>query len=73
MCGVWVALEDIHPDSGPLKYFHGSQKLPVFSNEDIKGGPPAYPGHIAETLEKAGHRAETARIRRGQAFIWRPI
>jgi hypothetical protein len=72
MCGVWVALEDIHPDSGPLKYFPGSQKLPVFSNEDLEadGGVRDYAGFIAEKLEKAGHEPETAPIRRGQAFIW---
>ena len=28
MCGVWVALEDIHPDSGPLVYYPGSNQLP---------------------------------------------
>ena len=28
MCGVWVALEDIHPESGPLEYVPGSQRLP---------------------------------------------
>ncbi|XOV89490.1 MAG: phytanoyl-CoA dioxygenase family protein [Pseudomonadota bacterium] len=29
MCGVWVALEDIGPDQGPLVYYPGSHKLPV--------------------------------------------
>ena len=28
MCGVWVALEDIHPDSGPLVVYPGSHRLP---------------------------------------------
>ena len=28
MCGVWVALEDIHPDSGPLIVYPGSHRLP---------------------------------------------
>ena len=32
MCGVWVALEDIGPDQGPLIYYPGSHKLPVFEN-----------------------------------------
>src|SRR5262245_25123930 len=27
MCGVWVALEDIGPDSGPLFYVPGSHRL----------------------------------------------
>ena len=28
MCGVWVALEDIHPDSGPLVVYPRSHRLP---------------------------------------------
>lgn len=70
MCGVWVALEDIHPDSGPLRYYPGSQKLPVFGDSDIPGGADNYVGHIARTVGAAGLPGETAPIRRGQAFIW---
>ena len=32
MCGVWVALEDIGADQGPLVYYPGSHKLPVYEN-----------------------------------------
>lgn len=28
ICGVWIVLEDIHPDSGPFEYFPGSHHLP---------------------------------------------
>ena len=35
MCGVWVALEDITEDNGPLMYYPGSHKLPFYSNEQI--------------------------------------
>jgi len=28
MCGVWVALEDIHADAGPLVVYPGSHRLP---------------------------------------------
>ncbi len=28
MCGVWVALEDIHPDAGPLVVYPRSHRLP---------------------------------------------
>jgi hypothetical protein len=72
MCGVWIALEDIHPDSGPLMYFPGSQKLPVFSTADLAGAnvQDGYTSFVAKTLAKSGHARETALIRRGQAFIW---
>jgi hypothetical protein len=39
MCGVWIALEDMDMDNGPLIYFPGSQKLPVPNWEEI-GRPP---------------------------------
>ncbi|MEO0991468.1 MAG: phytanoyl-CoA dioxygenase family protein, partial [Pseudomonadota bacterium] len=35
MCGVWVALEDIGPDQGPLVYYPGSHKWPVLYNDDV--------------------------------------
>ena len=35
MCGVWVALEDIDTDNGPLIYYPGSHRWPHFGNEHI--------------------------------------
>lgn len=35
MCGVWVALEDISLDQGPLEYYPRSHRLPIIKNEDI--------------------------------------
>jgi ectoine hydroxylase-related dioxygenase (phytanoyl-CoA dioxygenase family) len=32
MCGVWVALEDVDMENGPLVYYPGSHKLPSPSN-----------------------------------------
>lgn len=32
MCGVWVALEDIGEEQGPLVFYPGSHKLPVYEN-----------------------------------------
>ena len=30
MCGVWIALEDVDEDNGPLEYYPGSHRLPYF-------------------------------------------
>jgi len=30
LVGVWVACEDIHPDSGPLEYYPGSHREPMY-------------------------------------------
>jgi hypothetical protein len=35
MCGVWLALEDITPDNGPLLYYPGSHRWPLYTNEHI--------------------------------------
>jgi hypothetical protein len=35
MCGVWTALEDISEDAGPLVYYPGSHKWPIYTNEHI--------------------------------------
>ena len=35
MCGVWVALEDVGPTQGPLVYYSGSHKWPIYVNEHI--------------------------------------
>jgi len=35
MSAAWIALEDIHPDSGPLEYYPGSHKLPYVFSKDV--------------------------------------
>jgi len=35
MCGVWVALEDVTEDAGPLVYYPGTHKWPIVYNEQI--------------------------------------
>ncbi|MEO5500373.1 MAG: phytanoyl-CoA dioxygenase family protein [Ginsengibacter sp.] len=34
LLGIWIALEDIDSDNGPLHYYPGSQKLPYYFNAD---------------------------------------
>src|SRR5437868_5702391 len=34
LLGVWIALEDIDEDNGPLHYYPGSHKLPYYLNAD---------------------------------------
>lgn len=35
MCGVWIALQDVQPESGPLVYFPGSHRLPYLSAQSL--------------------------------------
>jgi hypothetical protein len=78
MCGVWVALEDVGPEQGPLIYYPGSHKLPVYWNEhygyQMKPGKP----HLQNEYEATWARLVAAlklepKIfcpKRGQALIW---
>lgn len=40
MAGAWVALEDIHPDAGPLFYIPGSHRWPFFHSDDVVRSRP---------------------------------
>lgn len=54
MCAVWVALEDIDADNGPLHYYPKSHKSPVLDYSDLgigRGLPPVGPAGRASFLE----------------------
>jgi len=62
MCGVWVALEEIDDDNGPLEHFAGPHRLPIYVNEHIGACPQtrAAPGvHCADFLPLARTRQYT--------------
>lgn len=79
MCGVWLAMEDIHDDAGPLNYVRGSHKWPLLDNCIIgrKGSgkelaSAQLPFHAAWDALIAEHGAEVERFspRKGRALIW---
>ncbi len=79
MCGVWVALEDIHEDAGPLVYYPGSHRWPLYGNEHI-GRHAAELGFgstqeffhplWAEMVRLHGVEPQTFHAKKGQALIW---
>ena len=83
VCGVWVALEDVDQDNGPLHYYPGSHKLPevqmydCFDGSQERGEWPSmedyrrcYEDYIAQVLEREGFERRELHLRRGQAFVW---
>lgn len=54
MCGVWVALEDIHPDSGPLVVYPGSHRFnAVFAGDaGVEQRNPWTDSHLSEELRE---------------------
>lgn len=75
MCGVWVALEDIHPDAGPLLVYPKSQNLPLLTMPDL-GLPPLtehYEGYeiaIHKLLHESGFEALPVVPKKGEAIVW---
>lgn len=78
MCGVWVAMEDIGPDQGPLFYYPGSHRWPIYTNEHI-GHRHAdlldTTQHVYEPMWRAladahGVKPKPIPMKKGQAAIW---
>ncbi len=78
MCGVWVALEDVDLESGPLFYYPGSQRLKEYYVQDFHdpGKDPddffgqRYPGFVSELMATEGFQREQLRVKKGSALIW---
>jgi len=75
MAGVWVALEDIDEDNGPLKYYPGTHKLSEITMEDAGLEPgyhnyPQYEAFIAKHLESLGVEPAYGYMPKGHALIW---
>lgn len=80
MAGVWVALEDVDGDNGPLRYYPGSQKLPPWNLSDL-GVLASNQSHELENLSvyedfvealiaSSPYEEKRLHIRKGQALIW---
>ena len=75
MCGVWVAMEDIHPDSGPLVVYPGSHRLPDYDMADL--GVPPQPGNyycyeefVRDALAALGILPMPLLMKQGQCALW---
>jgi hypothetical protein len=82
---VWIALDDIHPDSGPFQYVPGSHRWPVIRGEKLLSHyppemalNPAWPrltqDEVAKCLEdeaiKRGGEIVTYLPKKGDVLIW---
>ncbi|MFC3173271.1 phytanoyl-CoA dioxygenase family protein [Novosphingobium bradum] len=79
MCGVWVALEDIRAEAGPLNYLPGSHRWPIITNAMVGRRGWQTRLHSAQDpfeaawqaqAEASGTAPETFLARKGQALIW---
>lgn len=80
LLGVWLALEDIDYDNGPLHYFPGSHKLPYYLNSDYNNegnaisigrhGYDAYENMLAEKIKHEKIEKQVFLAKKGDLFIW---
>lgn len=75
LAAVWIALEDCHPQAGPLFYYPGSHKIPLyaFSNgsyHSIAEEMDAWSAYIEAEIASRGLKKEYFYPKKGDAFIW---
>ena len=79
MCGVWLAMEDIAAEAGPLFYVRGSHRWPIISNamigrrgygSDLHSAQAPYADAWQALCETHDKKQEPFLARKGQALIW---
>ncbi len=79
LAASWIALEDVHPEAGPLAYYPGSHTLRKFD-----WGPPGgllyssesklseldFRDHIERECERVGLAREVVLPKKGDVFFW---
>lgn len=80
LIAVWIALEDIHEDAGPLYYYPGSHRLPYLLNDDFgnistawKLGQKDYRDYedvIDDLIRKENMQPQTFLARKGDLLVW---
>lgn len=73
MCGVWIALEDIHRESGPLTYYAGSHNLPypeTLLASDPTLGEIEFSRYLEREVSGERYSRMIALPKKGQAAIW---
>lgn len=73
MCGVWVALEDVGDDQGPLVYYEGSHRLPEYDYRDLGLAALDNPYRLYEEAMAGFAAAFPERrftARRGSFLVW---
>lgn len=77
LAASWIALEDVHIDSGPLFYYPGSHTVNKFNFGNgifYNGQSKLHPGDFANYLDKAcqdaGLERKTLLVKKGDVLLW---
>lgn len=75
LVATWIALEDCHPDAGPLSYVPGSHKIPIYRfstgsphvvNEEFH----LWQEYMQQKIAEFGLKEEVFLPKKGDVFIW---
>ncbi len=78
MAAVWIPVEDVHPDSGPLFYYPGSHRIPKFNfgtgilyrdTESLRS-PAEFEQYLTKTCEGQGLQKKTLLLKKGDVLFW---
>jgi ectoine hydroxylase-related dioxygenase (phytanoyl-CoA dioxygenase family) len=78
MSAAWIALEDVHPDAGPVFYVPGSHRFPVYTMQDFGLEPreshklnyAKYQDVMEAVVDATGSKAYRAVLKKGECLIW---
>ncbi len=75
MCGVWLALEDVDMNNGPLAYYPGSHLLPEFDMAHMQRPASAdyygeYENFVEAIVKRNNLVPEYGLLKRGQMLVW---
>jgi len=80
LIAVWIALEDMSDQNGPLFYYPGSHRLPYLLNSDFNEGETFislgrkkytdYEDVLEDLLKKENYQPELFIAKKGDVFVW---
>jgi phytanoyl-CoA hydroxylase len=75
LIATWIALEDVHPDAGPLVYYPGSHKIPLYTFNDgthhaSREESADWFDYIDVQIRLRGLKEKAFMARKGDVFIW---
>jgi phytanoyl-CoA hydroxylase len=75
LIAIWVALEDAHPDSGPLEYYPGSHKIEPMRFSDgwfhaNQDEMPQWNSYVMGEVAQRGLVKQSFAAKKGDVFIW---
>ena len=75
LVATWTALEDVSPDAGPVTYWPGSHRIPLYRFSDgsrhaLREEMPAWLDYIKSEIADRGLEEHTFFAKKGDILIW---